>query len=57
MRWLLVALLVSVGGLLLAALGVMRHIRLHRTKLQRASTKSDAVVVNLPDRSDLESES
>ena len=57
MRWLLIALFVSVGGLLLAAAGVMRHIRLHRRKLGPVSTQSDAVVVSVPERSDLESES
>jgi hypothetical protein len=30
MRWLMIALLVSLGALLFAAAGVARHIRLHR---------------------------
>jgi hypothetical protein len=35
MRWLMIALLVSLGVLLLAAAGVARHIRAHRTSPQR----------------------
>jgi hypothetical protein len=57
MRWLLIALLVSLGGLLLAAAGVMRHIQHQRRKLQRTSTQSDPTAIKLPERSDLESES
>jgi hypothetical protein len=34
MRWLMIALLVSVGALLLAAAGVARHIWIHRDRLQ-----------------------
>jgi hypothetical protein len=36
MRWLIIGFLVSLGALLLAAAGVARHIRLHRTNLNRA---------------------
>jgi hypothetical protein len=36
MRWLIIGFLVSLGALLLAAAGVARHIRLHRTKLRHA---------------------
>jgi len=57
MRWLLIALLVSVGGLLLAAAGVIRHIRMHRKKLQRTAPHMDAVAARQADRTDLESES
>jgi len=57
MRWLLIALLVSIGGLLLAAAGVVRHIRLHRARLRQASSERDAAVVGLRKRSDVESES
>ncbi|HEX8711591.1 MAG TPA: hypothetical protein VF730_06935 [Terracidiphilus sp.] len=35
MRWLMIALLVSLGVLLLAAAGVARHIRMQRVKLGR----------------------
>jgi hypothetical protein len=53
MQWLVIALLVSVGTLLLAAAGVARHIRLHHTGPRdvepvRASGSSD--------EADLESE-
>jgi hypothetical protein len=55
MRWLLIALLVSLGGLLLAAAGVARHVWLHRKKLKQNSAQSDAVVLGAPEESDLES--
>jgi hypothetical protein len=35
MRWLLIALLVSLGALLLAAAGLARHILVQRTNLSR----------------------
>jgi hypothetical protein len=35
MRWLMIALLVSLGALLLAAAGVARHILLQRQNLRR----------------------
>jgi hypothetical protein len=35
MRWLMIALLVSLGALLLAAAGVARHILLQRKNLRR----------------------
>jgi len=56
MRWLVIALLVSVGGLLAAAAGVVRHIRLQRTKLKRQATTGDAAVVGTPEAPDVESE-
>jgi hypothetical protein len=56
MRWLIIALLVSMGGLLLAAVGVVRHIRLHRIRLRQASSVRDAAVVGLDRTSDVESE-
>jgi len=37
MRWLMIALLVSLGALLLAAAGAARHILRHRAKLQNES--------------------
>jgi hypothetical protein len=55
MRWLLIALLVSMGGLLLAAAGVARHVLLHRRKSKKIEPDSDAVVVGTAEESDLES--
>lgn len=55
MHWLIVALLVSVGGLLLAAAGMARHILLHRRKLRADSPIADATVMGLPEESDSES--
>jgi len=56
-RWLIIALLVSVVGLLLAAAGMARHILRQRTKLKHQTAKGDAAVVSAPEASDLESES
>jgi len=53
MRWLIIALLVSLGGLLLAAAGVARHVRLHRKQLKQKQLQSDVVVVPAPEESDL----
>jgi len=52
MRFLIIALLVSLGALLLAAAGMARHILLHRAK-NSSSTPPDPSV---PEESDLESE-
>lgn len=52
MRWLLIALLVSLGGLLLAAAGVARHVWLHRKQLKQKQLQNDAVVVGAPEESD-----
>jgi len=41
MRWLMIGLLVSLGALLLAVLGMVRHIWLHRAKLHHASSAHD----------------
>jgi len=49
MRWLIFALLLSLGGLLLAATGVFRHVRLHRKRLKGKQLQSDAVVVGAPE--------
>jgi hypothetical protein len=57
MRWLIIALLVSVGGLLLAAAGVARHVLMQRRKLKQKPFESDIAVVVTPEESDLESES
>lgn len=52
MRWLIIALLVSLGGLLLAAVGVVRHVGLHRKRLKAEQLQSDAVVVGAPKESE-----
>ncbi len=57
MRWLLIALLISLGGLLLAAAGVARHVWMHRKRTKEIQLQNDAVVVGAPEESDLESES
>lgn len=57
MRWLLIALLVSLGVLLLAAAGMVRHVLLHRREMRQSTPKSDTAVVSIPEESDLESES
>jgi hypothetical protein len=57
MRWLLIALLVSMGGLLLAAAGVVRHVWLHRNRPKEGATQGDAVVLRTREETDLESES
>jgi hypothetical protein len=43
MRWLLIALLVSLGGLLFAAAGVARHIWLERGRRGELSAAVEAV--------------
>jgi hypothetical protein len=50
MRWLIIALLVSLGALLLAAAGMARHVLLHR------AGKSPAIAPSAPEETDLESE-
>jgi hypothetical protein len=57
MRWLIIALLVSVAGLLAAAAGVARHIRRQRASLKRPPSKGDPAAVGTAEASDLESES
>ena len=57
MRWLIIALVVSLGGLLLAAAGVARHVLLQRRKRKQGLQGSDAAVPGSPEESDLESES
>ena len=54
MRWLIIALLVSLGALLLAAAGMARHILVHRAKSSAAVPSHDSA--SLPDETDLESE-
>ena len=56
MRWLIIALLVSLGGLLLAAAGMARHILLQRAKLRRESLASASANTGAPEENDLESE-
>ncbi|HMG84354.1 MAG TPA: hypothetical protein VK574_01345 [Terracidiphilus sp.] len=55
MRWLIIALLVSVAGLLAAAAGMARHIRRQRARLKRPSSQGDAAA-GTAEASDLESE-
>jgi hypothetical protein len=56
MRWLFIALVVSLGGLLLAAAGVARHVWLHRKKVKASQRQSDVVVLGIPEEADSESE-
>jgi uncharacterized integral membrane protein len=56
MRWLIIALLVSLGGLLLAVAGMARHILLQRAKLRRKSLASVSTNTGTPEENDLESE-
>jgi hypothetical protein len=46
MRWLMIALLVSLGALLLAAAGVARHILIQRTHLRRRPVESSGQTRN-----------
>ncbi|HTM15321.1 MAG TPA: hypothetical protein VL135_00380 [Terracidiphilus sp.] len=57
MHWLIIALVVSLGGLLLAAAGVARHVWLDRKRLKQNHVQNDAVVVSTSEEADLESES
>jgi hypothetical protein len=57
MRWLIIALLVSVAGLLAAAAGMARHILQQRASAKHPSSEGDAAVVGTAEASDLESES
>jgi hypothetical protein len=56
MRWLIIALLVSLGGLLLAAAGMARHILLQRAKLRRKSPLGAGKTIAPAEETDLESE-
>jgi hypothetical protein len=53
MRWLMIGLLVSLGALLLAATGMVRHIRNHRHRIRPGS---GPLSLNTPHDSDLEAE-
>lgn len=55
-RWLIIALLVSIVGLLVAAAGVARHILRQRLKLKHLATQGDVAVVLAPETSDMDSE-
>jgi hypothetical protein len=57
MRWLIIALLVSVAGLLMAAGGMARHILRQPTKLKSKLPEGDVAGVGAAEASDLESES
>ena len=52
MHWLIIALVVSVGGLLLAAAGMARHVFLHHRRLGHELPDADAAVIDLPEESD-----
>ena len=56
MRWLIIALLVSVAGLLAAAAGMAFHILRQRSRLKRRLTEGDAAAIGTHESSDLESE-
>ena len=56
MRWLIIALLVSVAGLLVAAAGMARHILRHRADRKHRPPENDAAIVGTAEASDLESE-
>jgi hypothetical protein len=55
MRWLIIALLVSLGGLLLAAAGMARHILLQRAELRRKPPAGAIKPVGPAEETDLES--
>jgi hypothetical protein len=55
-RWLIIALLVSIVGLLVAAAGMARHILRQRLKLKHQASQGDAAVVLAPETSDMDSE-
>ena len=55
MHWLIIALVVSLGGLLLAAAGAARHVWLRRKRLKQSHLQSDAMVIGAPEETDLES--
>jgi hypothetical protein len=57
MRWLIIALLVSVAGLLMAAAGMARHILRQHTKPKSKLPEGDVPRIGTPEASDLESES
>jgi hypothetical protein len=57
MRWLLIALLTSVGALLFAVAGTARHVLLHRTKQRRDSMAGHPTTTDTREDTDLESES
>jgi hypothetical protein len=56
MRWLIIALLVSLVALLVAAAGMARHIFVHRAELRRKQPSGTTSVVRAHEETDLESE-
>jgi hypothetical protein len=56
MRWLIIALLVSLGALLFAAAGMARHIWVQRAKLRRKPPAGAGHAVGVREETDLESE-
>jgi hypothetical protein len=57
MHWLIVVLLVSLGGLLLAAAGMAGHVLRQRRKPAHTSPKGETAVAEVHEEPDLESES
>jgi hypothetical protein len=57
MRWLIIALLISVTGLLIAAAGMAFHILRQRTRMKHQLADADAAVVGAQEASDREPES
>ena len=56
MRWLVIALLVSLGALLLAAAGVARHIWVRRTQMRSAPSTGSKTPNGAGERAEAESE-
>jgi hypothetical protein len=56
MRWLMIALLVSVGALLIASGGVAHHIWRARTERQRKRAESMKIVPDRTEAADVETE-
>jgi hypothetical protein len=56
MRWLIIALLVSLGALLLAAAGMARHVWLHRKGKVEESQTGTLEVFGADKETDLKSE-
>jgi hypothetical protein len=57
MHWSIVVLLVSLGGLLLAAAGMARHVLVHRRKPAHKLPEDETAIAEAHEEPDLESES
>lgn len=55
MRWLIIALLVSLGALLLAAAGMARHILVRRAKLRSKPSTGSQAASEAGDETEVES--